>query len=81
MRPRALDAGGLDHEQRRAGIGQHAEVIEVPVGRDAVVGAVLAHGRDDDPVRELEIGKSNRRKQGTGHGTRIMEGGRRTGRT
>ena len=51
-------------------------MIEVPVGGDAVVGAVLAHGRDDDPVREFEIGKPDRRKQGTGHGTRIWMGGR-----
>ena len=40
----ALDAGGLDHEQRRPGIGEHTEMIEVPVGRHAVVGAVLTHG-------------------------------------
>ena len=67
----ALDAGRLDHDQAGAGIGQHAEMIEVPVGGDAVVGAVLAHGRDDDPVRELEIGEPDRRKQGTGHVTRV----------
>ena len=40
----ALDAGGLDHHQRRPGIGEHAEMIEMPVGGHAVVGAVLAHG-------------------------------------
>ena len=39
----ALDAGGLDHDQRGAGIGEHAEMIEVPVGRHAIVGTVLAH--------------------------------------
>jgi hypothetical protein len=37
-------------------------MIEVPVGGYAVVGTVLAHGRDDDPVREVEIGKSDGRK-------------------
>ena len=68
----ALDARGLDHDQRCAGIGEHAEMIEVPVGGDAIVGTVLAHRRDDDPVREFEIGKPDRRKQGTGHGTRII---------
>ena len=72
----ALDAGGLDHDQRGAGIGEHAEMVEVPVVGDAVVGAVLAHGRDDDPVRELEIGEPDRRKQGTGHVTRIDLGER-----
>ncbi len=58
----ALDTRGLDHEQRCPGIGEHAEMIEVPVGGHAVVGTVLAHGRDDDPVREFEIGKSDGRK-------------------
>src|SRR5215510_6517342 len=66
----ALDAGRLDHDQRRPGIGEHAEVVDVPVGGHAVVGAVLAHGRDDDAVREFEIGELNGRKQGTGHVTR-----------
>ena len=77
----ALDAGRLDHDQRGAGIGEHAEMIDVPVGGDAVVGAVLAHGRDDDAVRELEIGEPDRRKQGTGHVTRVEleEGSQRTG--
>ena len=63
----ALDMGGLDHHQRRAGIGQHAEMAEMPIGGAAVVGAVLAHGRDDDAVRKLEIGEPDRREQGAGH--------------
>ena len=67
----ALDPCRLRHHQRRAGIGEHAEVIDMPVGGDAVIGAVLAHRRDNDPVRELEIGEPDRRKQGTGHVTRI----------
>ena len=62
-----LDARRFDDEQSRARIGQHAEVIEVPVGGHAVVGAVLAHGRNDDAVRELEIGEPNGRKQCAGH--------------
>jgi len=66
-----LDAGRLDHDQRRPGIGQHAKVVDVPVGRHAVVGAVLAHGGDHDAVREFEIGELDGRKQGTGHVTRI----------
>ena len=67
----ALDAGRLDHHQRRPGIGEHTEVVDVPVGGYAVVGAVLAHGRDHDAVREFEIGELNGRKQGAGHVTRI----------
>ena len=39
----ALDAGGLDHDQRGTGIGEHAEMIKVPVGCHAIVGTVLAH--------------------------------------
>ena len=58
--PAALDAGRLHHEQRRPRIAQRAEVIEMPVGRGAVIGAVLAHGRDDDPVAELERIKPDR---------------------
>ena len=43
-----FDTSGFDHEQRGSGITQRAEMVEVPVIRDAVVGAVLAHGRDHD---------------------------------
>jgi hypothetical protein len=36
----------------------------------------LAHGRDDDPVREFEIGEPDRREQSTGHVARVgWEGG------
>src|SRR3974390_1708580 len=42
-------------------------MIEMPVVRNAVVRAVLAHGGDDDPVRQLKLGESQGRKQGTGH--------------
>ena len=56
----AVDNRGLDHEQRCPGIGEHAEMIEVPVGGYAVVGTVLAHGRDNDPVREVEIAQAVR---------------------
>ena len=63
----ALDARRFDDEQSRARIGEHAEVIEVPVGGHAVVGAVLAHRRNDDAVREFEIGELDARKQGAGH--------------
>ncbi len=54
---RALDVGRLDHQQPGAGIRQHAEMGHVPVIRDAVIGAVLAHRRDDDAVREAEVGE------------------------
>jgi hypothetical protein len=69
--PTALDAGGLNDEQRRSGVGKHTEVIEVPVGRHAVIRAVLAHRRNNDAVPEFEIGKPDRRKQGAGHVRRV----------
>src|SRR6266516_935287 len=78
--PAALHPSRLDHEQRRPGIGKHAKVIEVPVRGDAVISAVLAHRRDDDAVREFEIGEPDGREQGTGHVTRLdTKGARRSG--
>jgi hypothetical protein len=55
------------HEQPGARVRQHAEVGHVPVARAAVVGAVLAHRRDDDPVGELDLGQSDRREQRACH--------------
>ena len=52
-----LDMGGLDDQQAGAGIRQHAEMGHVPIVADAVVGAVLAHRRHHDAVRQSEIGK------------------------
>jgi len=54
----ALDMGGLDHQERGAGICQHAQMGHVPV--DAVVSALLAHRRNGDAVGKLEIGKFHR---------------------
>ena len=53
----ALDTGGLDHQERGAGICQHAQMGHVPVVGDAVISAVLAHRRNGDAVGKLEIGK------------------------
>jgi hypothetical protein len=58
----------LDDGEAGAGIRQHAEMRHVPVVADAVVGAVLAHRRDDDAVVERKIGEPERREQGGGHG-------------
>src|SRR5206468_10583606 len=43
-----LDPGRLRHHQRRAGIGEHAEMIDVPVGGDPVV------GRSEEHTSELQ---------------------------
>src|SRR5271166_4205557 len=74
--PAALDAGRLHHDQRRPRITQHAEVVHVPVGRNAIVGAVLAHGRNDDPVSEVESSEPDWGKKSTGHGA-LDQSGRR----
>jgi hypothetical protein len=63
-----FDMGGFDHEQAGAGIGQHAEMRQVPVIGDAVIGAVLAHRRHHDAVRKRQIGKFDRREQRARHG-------------
>ena len=62
-----LHVAHLRHHQPGAGIRQHAEMGHVPVGGDAVIGAVLAHRRDHDAVRKLEVGEPDRREQGAGH--------------
>ena len=67
----ALDMGRFDDDQPGAGIRQHAEVGHVPIGSNAVVGAVLAHRRNHDAVREIEIRQPQRRKQSTRHDDQI----------
>ena len=63
----ALDVRRLHDHQRGAGIGQHAEMHEVPVIGAAIVGRILAHRRDHDAVGKLEARHAKRREQGTGH--------------
>ncbi len=63
----ALDMGRLDDQHAGAGIRQHAEMGHVPVVGDAVVGAVLAHRRNDDAVGNVEVGEPYGREQGTRH--------------
>jgi hypothetical protein len=48
-----LDRGRLDHDEPRPRHPELHQVLKVPVGRRAVVGRVLAHRRDHDPVGEL----------------------------
>ena len=49
-----LDRGRLDHQQSGSRHGQLAEVCQMPVGRAPVIGRVLAHRCNHDPVGELE---------------------------
>jgi len=58
--PRALHRRRLDHQEPRAGDREAAEMHPVPVGGAAVIGAVLAHRRDDDAIRQGEAAQGNR---------------------
>jgi hypothetical protein len=62
-----LDMRRFDHQETRAGIRKHSEMRHVPVVTDAVIGAVLAHRRNDDPVRKVEIDKFYGREQSARH--------------
>ena len=48
------DRGGLDGEQASAAVEHVGPVRQVPVGGLAVIGRVLAHGRDHNAVRQGE---------------------------
>lgn len=56
-----LGGRGLDHDDAGAVEGELAQVHEVVVGEVAVGGAVLAHGRDDEAVVQLEGPHAQRR--------------------
>ena len=49
-----LDSRGLDHHEPRSTDRARAEVNEVPVVRQTVPAAVLAHRGDADPVAERD---------------------------
>src|SRR5439155_24558739 len=46
--------GGFSEDERGAADGAAPEVDEMPVVREAVDARVLAHRRDDDPIRKRE---------------------------
>ncbi len=74
----ALHVGRLDDQQAGAGIGEHAEMGDVPVARAAVIGAVLAHRRDDDSIVQLDAGKLDRGEQRRCH-EQMIHGRRSSG--
>ena len=59
----ALDGGGLHHDKPGARHGQGHEVLQMPVAHAAVIGRILAHGRDHDAVREPHRAEIERRKE------------------
>src|SRR5690606_1874283 len=68
-----LHRGGLQDQQACAGQGQVAKMDAVPVGDHALVRRVLAHGRDDDAVGQLQGTEVERREQ-LAHGGWVRTG-------
>lgn len=62
-----FDCGGLDAKHPGPPEREMAEMHFVPPGCGSVHRGVLAHGRNHDPVGQLESSKLNRRKQGARH--------------
>src|SRR3972149_12156146 len=65
--PFRRNGGGLYHDQGSPANGPAAEIHEMPVGRHAVLAGVLAHGREEDAIFELEFLEPEGRKQLAGH--------------
>src|SRR6266545_3086774 len=62
--PLTAHVGHLCDDERGASDRARAEVHEVPVAGRAVLGRVLAHRRDHDPVREQHVTQPERREHG-----------------
>jgi len=62
-----FDRGRLDHREAGAAAGERAEMLQVPVIGTAVLGAVLAHRRDDDAVGQGQPAQREGREQRTRH--------------
>ena len=62
-----LHARHLDGDHARARHCEVHPVLQVPVGRRAVIGRILAHRRHSDAVREVEVGQCDRGKKMRGH--------------
>src|SRR5690242_11346089 len=62
-----LHARRLDHDKARAGKPERAQMLDMPIGGRAIFRAVLAHWRDDDPVRQFNGAELKRAEEGTWH--------------
>jgi hypothetical protein len=62
----ALDGGCLHDNQACARHGKVHPVLEMPVGRGAVIGRVLAHGRHRDAVGQRDRSEFERREKAGG---------------
>ena len=63
----AAHVGHLGDDEPRAADRATAEIHQVPVVRRAVIGRVLAHRRDDDPVGQDELAQPERYEHGRRH--------------
>jgi len=68
------DGGGFKGDEGGAALGSRAEVDQVPIGGEAVLRGVLAHGRNADAICELERAEIEGRKERVGHGWLDVEG-------
>ena len=55
-----FDAGGFDHHQCGTRGGEAADMLEVPVLRDALDSAVLAHRRHHDAIGQSQAAQADR---------------------
>ena len=72
-----LDRCSLDDDEPGARVSELREVLQVPVGRRAVAGAVLAHRGDHETVRQLHFTNRDRLEQTAGHAGSCGPGSRR----
>ena len=63
MRPSRVTPVASTTIRPGAGVGEVAEMHQVPVGHAAVVGRVLAHRRDDDAVRQRDAAELEGREE------------------
>jgi hypothetical protein len=71
--PVPLHRRRLQHDHAGARDGELHQVLQVPVGGAAVGGRVLAHGRHDDAVGNLDWADGKRREE-VGHGRNLVVG-------
>src|SRR5437773_11559188 len=68
-----LHSRRLDHDKTCPGKTQRAQMLDMPIGGRAVFRAVLAHRRDDDPVRQFDRAEMKRAEEGTWHRNILRE--------
>jgi hypothetical protein len=67
------DRGGFEHDEGGSALGAGAEVDEVPIVGESILGGVLAHGGDADAVGEGDRTELKRRKKRMAHDGLCLE--------